>query len=197
MLGHLSPVWCRGQLLSHQDGCLHTCIAWRGNPWFHADAEGVLRELISELVNVPVALSGMRLPPLMRLLYPHGQARVCVKLCRVCEQRAALRKLRHELGIAPEALSARGFRFLTRLLYCAPDHGTYGPGAEWGEHEVSLTLRDEVLAQGVARRGAPALCCRRGFPALPTLTCCYWPCHTQSRHFCLVCYLLRRMVGRS
>ena len=55
-------------------------------------------------------------------------------------QRAALRKLRHELGIAPEALSARGFRFLTRLHYCAPDRGTYGPGAEWGEHEVGPRL---------------------------------------------------------
>ncbi|KAK9838284.1 hypothetical protein WJX81_002324 [Elliptochloris bilobata] len=55
-------------------------------------------------------------------------------------QRAALRKLWHELGIAPEALSAGGFRFLTRLQYCAADHDTYGPDAEWGEHEVDYIL---------------------------------------------------------
>ncbi len=51
-------------------------------------------------------------------------------------QRAALRKLQHELGIRPEELARSGFRFLTRLHYCAADHGTYGPDAEWGEHEV-------------------------------------------------------------
>ena len=72
-------------------------------------------------------------------------------------QRAALRKLRHELGIAPEALSARGFRFLTRLHYCAPDHGTYGPTAEWGEHEVRSCcemkrLQSKVLLGGANRR---------------------------------------------
>ena len=66
-------------------------------------------------------------------------------------QRAALRKLRHELGIAPEALSAREFRFLTRLHYCAPDRGTYGPDAEWGEHEVTLRLCCLIGDFGAAR----------------------------------------------
>lgn len=91
-------------------------------------------------------------------------------------QRAALRKLRHELGIAPEALSARGFRFLTRLHYCAPDRGTYGPDAEWGEHEVSLllVLHYGGLAWGkVLLGGAKA---RRMLWArevlLPEMTCC-------------------------
>ena len=51
-------------------------------------------------------------------------------------QRAAVRKLAHELGIPAAQLPLSGFRFLTRLHYCAPDTGTYGPRAEWGEHEV-------------------------------------------------------------
>ena len=55
-------------------------------------------------------------------------------------QRAALRKLQHELGIRPEELARAGFRFLTRLHYCAADEGTYGPDAEWGEHEARPDL---------------------------------------------------------
>ncbi len=33
-----------------------------------------------------------------------------------------------------------GFRFLTRLHYCAADTGTYGPQAPWGEHEMDYIL---------------------------------------------------------
>ena len=51
-------------------------------------------------------------------------------------QRAAVRKLAHELGIPAAQLPLSGFHFLTRLHYCAADTGTYGPDAEWGEHEV-------------------------------------------------------------
>ena len=64
----------------------------------------------------------------------------CLSVSLVCKcprvQRAAVRKLQHELGIPPQQLPLSGFRFLTRLHYCAPDTGTYGPEAEWGEHEV-------------------------------------------------------------
>lgn len=51
-------------------------------------------------------------------------------------QRAAIRKLGHELGIPEMQLSLDAFRYLTRLHYCAADTGTYGAGAPWGEHEV-------------------------------------------------------------
>ena len=53
---------------------------------------------------------------------------------------AAVRKLAHELGIAPEQVPLQGFRFLTRLHYCAADTHTWGPQAEWGEHEVDYIL---------------------------------------------------------
>ncbi|KAF8059677.1 IPI1 [Scenedesmus sp. PABB004] len=53
---------------------------------------------------------------------------------------AAVRKLAHELGIAPGALPAERFKFLTRLHYCAPDTATHGPAAEWGEHEIDYIL---------------------------------------------------------
>lgn len=53
---------------------------------------------------------------------------------------AALRKLHHELGIAPGQLPATGFRYLTRLHYCAADTDTWGPNAEWGEHEMDYVL---------------------------------------------------------
>ncbi len=56
-------------------------------------------------------------------------------------QRAAVRKLEHELGIGPQQLPLTDFHFLTRLHYCAADTDTYGPDAEWGEHEVR---REEV-----------------------------------------------------
>lgn len=51
-------------------------------------------------------------------------------------KRAAVRKLAQELGISAAQVPLQDFHFLTRLHYCAPDSGTYGPGAPWGEHEV-------------------------------------------------------------
>ena len=51
-------------------------------------------------------------------------------------KRAAVRKLLHELGIRPDSVPIDGFRFLTRLHYCARD----GPEGEWGEHEVDYIL---------------------------------------------------------
>lgn len=53
---------------------------------------------------------------------------------------AAVRKLHQELGIARGRVSAQDFTFLTRLHYCALDSGTWGPAAEWGEHEVDYIL---------------------------------------------------------
>ncbi|BDA45626.1 Isopentenyl-diphosphate Delta-isomerase I [Coccomyxa sp. Obi] len=55
-------------------------------------------------------------------------------------KRAAVRKLEHELGIVPQELPLTDFHFLTRLHYCAADTDTYGPDAEWGEHEVDYIL---------------------------------------------------------
>ena len=36
---------------------------------------------------------------------------------------AAIRKLGHELGIPPQQLPPQGFKYLTRLHYCAADTG--------------------------------------------------------------------------
>ena len=64
-------------------------------------------------------------------------------------KRAAVRKLRHELGIPAEQLPLHAFKYLTRLHYCAADTRTWGPQAEWGEHEIDyiLFLRANVLLQ--------------------------------------------------
>ena len=51
-------------------------------------------------------------------------------------QRAAVRKLGHELGIPKGQLPTDAFKYLTRLHYCAADTDTYGLNAAWGEHEV-------------------------------------------------------------
>lgn len=58
---------------------------------------------------------------------------------------AAVRKLAHELGMDPAVLrpllgDPRVCRFVTRLHYCAADSDTWGPAAEWGEHEVDYIL---------------------------------------------------------
>jgi len=58
----------------------------------------------------------------------------------MCVQRAAVRKLGHELGIPESQLYPDTFRYLTRLHYCAADTDTYGSDAEWGEHEVGLAF---------------------------------------------------------
>lgn len=55
-------------------------------------------------------------------------------------QRAAVRKLEHELGIPRSQVPLEDFRYLTRLHYSAADTDTYGPTAEWGEHEVISLL---------------------------------------------------------
>ncbi|GAX82867.1 hypothetical protein CEUSTIGMA_g10293.t1 [Chlamydomonas eustigma] len=57
---------------------------------------------------------------------------------------AAIRKLQHELGIPANELSLDSFRFLTRLHYCAADKATWGPMAEWGEHEMDYILFIQV-----------------------------------------------------
>ena len=51
-----------------------------------------------------------------------------------------MRKLGHELGIPSQQLPLDRFKFLTRLHYCAADVETYGPQAEWGEHEIDYIL---------------------------------------------------------
>lgn len=53
---------------------------------------------------------------------------------------AAVRKLQHELGIPASQVPVENFKFLTRLHYCAADTHTWGPNAEWGEHEVDYIL---------------------------------------------------------
>lgn len=59
---------------------------------------------------------------------------------------AAVRKLMHELGIS---IPASSLKFLTRLHYCARDTETWGPQAEWGEHEIDYVL----FARGTAATG--------------------------------------------
>lgn len=50
--------------------------------------------------------------------------------------RAAARKVAHELGVAEGQLPSSGYKFLTRLHYCAPDEA-HPP---WGEHEMDYIL---------------------------------------------------------
>ncbi len=58
--------------------------------------------------------------------------------------RAAIRKLQHELGVAPGALPAERFKFLTRLHYCARDD-SHGADSPWGEHELDYILAARCL----------------------------------------------------
>ena len=54
--------------------------------------------------------------------------------------RAAIRKLGHELGMPAAQLPPGGFKFLTRLHYCAADTHTHGQHSPWGEHEMDYIL---------------------------------------------------------
>lgn len=54
--------------------------------------------------------------------------------------RAAVRKLEHELGIAPSDVPMEKFKFLTRLHYYAADSITHGKHSVWGEHEIDYIL---------------------------------------------------------
>lgn len=53
------------------------------------------------------------------------------------------------LLLPPSQVPLSSFRFLTRLHYCASDSDTWGPNAEWGEHEVDyiLFIRAKVTLQ--------------------------------------------------
>jgi len=53
---------------------------------------------------------------------------------------AAVRKLKHELGIKDGALDAKRFKFMTRVHYWAADVGTHGKDSPWGEHEIDYLL---------------------------------------------------------
>eukprot|EP00567_Pseudictyota_dubia_P014003 CAMPEP_0197455966 /NCGR_PEP_ID=MMETSP1175-20131217/42147_1 /TAXON_ID=1003142 /ORGANISM="Triceratium dubium, Strain CCMP147" /LENGTH=285 /DNA_ID=CAMNT_0042989965 /DNA_START=188 /DNA_END=1045 /DNA_ORIENTATION=- len=53
---------------------------------------------------------------------------------------AAVRKLRHELGIQSSEVPHSCFRFITKFHYWAADTITYGREAPWGEHEIDYVL---------------------------------------------------------
>lgn len=53
---------------------------------------------------------------------------------------AAIRKLKHELGIRPEYIPHDKITFISRFHYWAADTVTYGKQAPWGEHEVDYIL---------------------------------------------------------
>ena len=53
---------------------------------------------------------------------------------------AAIRKLKHELGIDPKYIPHDEVQFITRFHYWAADTITYGTSSPWGEHEVDYIL---------------------------------------------------------
>lgn len=53
---------------------------------------------------------------------------------------AAIRKLKHELGIEPQYIQHDKITFISRFHYWASDTLTYGEEAPWGEHEVDYIL---------------------------------------------------------
>jgi farnesyl-diphosphate farnesyltransferase len=53
---------------------------------------------------------------------------------------AAIRKLKHELGINSKKVVPSAFKFLTRLHYWAADVVTHGANSPWGEHEIDYIL---------------------------------------------------------
>ena len=53
---------------------------------------------------------------------------------------AAIRKLKHELGIDPKYVPHDEIQFVSRFHYWAADTKTYGSEAPWGEHEVDYVL---------------------------------------------------------
>lgn len=55
-------------------------------------------------------------------------------------KRAAVRKLRHELGVKPGALSVDRFKYMGRVHYWAADCLTHSPSSPWGEHEIDYLL---------------------------------------------------------
>ena len=55
-------------------------------------------------------------------------------------QRAAVRKLQHELGVAPAAIKDAKFKYMGRVHYWAADTLTHGPHCPWGEHEIDYLL---------------------------------------------------------
>ena len=55
-------------------------------------------------------------------------------------KRAAVRKLRHELGTKADALKPEQFKYMGRVHYWAADTVTWGENAPWGEHEIDYLL---------------------------------------------------------
>ena len=63
---------------------------------------------------------------------------------------AAVRKLRHELGIVSPEVCIENIKYLGRIHYCAADDSTTGPSTTgsneseddgaWGEHEIDYIL---------------------------------------------------------
>ena len=56
-------------------------------------------------------------------------------------KRAAIRKLKQELGIDDiDVINEESIKYLTRLHYWAADKETHGELSKWGEHEIDYVL---------------------------------------------------------
>ncbi len=70
---------------------------------------------------------------------------------------AAVRKLEHELGIAPEHLPRDGFKFLTRLHYCASMAPGDNATGEVRATSQSITNERRFALDEPARKKSPRL----------------------------------------
>ena len=55
-------------------------------------------------------------------------------------RQAAVRKLKHELGICPSQMPVHALKYLTRLHYCAASPPARDVPGSWGEHEMDYIL---------------------------------------------------------
>jgi len=68
---------------------------------------------------------------------------------------AAVRKLKHELGIEPAQLADAKFKYVGRVHYWAADTVTHGPAAPWGEHEIDYLVLVRLPVEAAAFALAP------------------------------------------
>lgn len=68
---------------------------------------------------------------------------------------AAVRKLKHELGIEPAQLADAKFKYMGRVHYWAADTVTHGPAAPWGEHEIDYLVLVRLPVEAAAFALAP------------------------------------------
>mmetsp|Transcript_3550 Transcript_3550/g.8336 ORF Transcript_3550/g.8336 Transcript_3550/m.8336 type:complete len:798 (+) Transcript_3550:65-2458(+) len=139
VIGHDNKYNCHKFLPGQPKGILHRAFSVM---LFDCDGQLLLQQRASSKITFPnVWTNTCCSHPLHGMVPPEVDEPAAVKAGNpMGAKHAAVRKLRHELGIPEGQLDPARFKFMTRVHYWAADTLSHGDESPWGEHEIDYLL---------------------------------------------------------